>query len=471
MSLNTGQVIHNRYRIVKLLGQGGFGAVYKAWDTTLNGPCALKESLDLSSANQQQFALEASLLFNLRHPNVPRVFDQFNIAGQGQYLVMDFIEGEDLQAVVDRTGQAIPEAQAVKWITQICDALTYLHSQNPPVIHRDIKPANIKVTPTGQAVLVDFGISKIFSVSRHTATGARAVTPGYSPPEQYVQSMTTDARSDVYALGATLYSLLTGAAPVESTGRNIGVPIPPPRSFNVTVSPQVEQAVMKALEMKPTDRHQTAQEFKASLQISKTQFAPLPFSPSTPPAQVAPSPPRNPTSVWAIMGGTAVGTFLVGALVIGVGLAILFNLPVPTRTPIYSTPSVASTSTLSPTSTQRIQTPTVPRAFPTDTSFSIATSIPAQSQGCPGTRPTRLRVGDRAYVSFDPPDPNRVRLGPGTQYAVLGQIMPGEYVTILEGPSCANNWTWWRVRSESSGLTGWTSEGDINDYWLVPQGK
>ena len=164
MTLNSGATLHNRYRIVKLITQGGFGTLYKAWDTTLGRSCALKENLESSPATQRQFLREAKILGNLVHPNLPRVTDYFSIPGQGQYLIMDYIEGQDLQEMLEAIGTNSPsggrltETQTLPWIYQICDALSYLHSQNPPVIHRDIKPANIKITQDGRATLVDFGI-------------------------------------------------------------------------------------------------------------------------------------------------------------------------------------------------------------------------------------------------------------------------------------------------------------------------
>lgn len=215
MALNTGQILHSRYRIVKRLGEGGFGAVYRAWDINLNGPCAIKENFDASPAAYSQFAREASLLYNLRHPNLPRVIDHFSVPGQGQYLVMDYIDGEDLQHKIDQAAGPLPEAQAIKWILQVCEALIYLHSRTPPIIHRDIKPANVRITPDGTAMLVDFGIAKVYDPERRTTLGAQAVTPGYSPFEQYGQK-STDVRTDVYALGATLYAALTGQEPPES---------------------------------------------------------------------------------------------------------------------------------------------------------------------------------------------------------------------------------------------------------------
>ncbi len=192
MTLTTGMVLNNRYRIVKLLAQGGFGAVYRAWDLNLKIACALKENLSVTPDAQKQFDREATLLASLQHPNLPRVTDHFSIPGQGQYLVMDFVEGEDLQQILDRTRTPIPEHQALAWVDQVCDALSYLHTHYPPIIHRDIKPANIKITPQGRAILVDFGIAKALAPNAKTTQGARAITPGYSPPEQYGQGSTDD---------------------------------------------------------------------------------------------------------------------------------------------------------------------------------------------------------------------------------------------------------------------------------------
>lgn len=264
MRLDTGQVINNRYRIVKLLGQGGFGAVYRAWDTNLNIAVALKENLDTTPEAQRQFSREATVLWGLSHPNLPRVSDHFTIAGRGQYLVMELIEGDDLETIIAREGR-INEQQAVAWIGQIADALTYLHTQPEPVIHRDIKPANIRITPAGKAYLVDFGLVKLYEQHQKTTMGARAVTPGYSPPEQYGQG-DTNAQSDIYALAATLYNALTGIDPVESVRRWVsGVELQPVRYLNSTVSAHIANAIEKAMDMSPTQRFATARQFNLSL--------------------------------------------------------------------------------------------------------------------------------------------------------------------------------------------------------------
>ena len=200
MPLQTGQVLEQRYRIEALLGQGGMGAVYRAIDLKFNTPVALKENLTVTPDSQRQFTREAGLLHQLRHPNLPRVTDHFTIAGQGQYLVMDYVEGEDLKGLLRRQGP-LPEPRALNWICQVLDALEYLHSRQ--VIHRDVKPANVKITPQGQVFLVDFGLAKVYDPGQETTIGARGATPGYAPPEQYGQGR-TDARSDVYSAGATL---------------------------------------------------------------------------------------------------------------------------------------------------------------------------------------------------------------------------------------------------------------------------
>ena len=172
MPLTAGQVLNNRYRIVRLLGQGGFGAVYRAWDLSFSLAVAVKENLRSRRKRSASSCARRRLLRTLRHPNLPASPIIFSIPGQGQYLVMDYVEGDRPAGDAGRNpGKPLPEAQVLGWIAEICDALTYLHSQNPPVIHRDIKPANIKITPQGKAMLVDFGIAKVFDPQFTTTHG------------------------------------------------------------------------------------------------------------------------------------------------------------------------------------------------------------------------------------------------------------------------------------------------------------
>ncbi|WP_374686768.1 bifunctional serine/threonine-protein kinase/formylglycine-generating enzyme family protein [Promineifilum sp.] len=245
--MNTGDVLQNRYRIVRQVGQGGFGAVYRAWDTSLKLPVAVKENLDTGPTAQRQFEQEAILLANLSHPGLPRVTDHFVVPGQGQYLVMEFVEGKSLGDMLNERGGPLGEAEVLPWLRQLCDALEYLHSRTPPVIHRDIKPQNVIITAEGRAVLVDFGISKRFDPNQATTIGARAITPGFSPPEQYGQGK-TDARSDIYALGATFYALLTGQEPPESVHLIGGsAALPSPRQINPALSRGMEAVILDAM--------------------------------------------------------------------------------------------------------------------------------------------------------------------------------------------------------------------------------
>jgi len=264
MVLTTGDVLHNRYRVAKLLAQGGFGTLYRAWDLSLSRPCVVKENLAASSDAQRQFLREAKILANLSHENLPRVTDYFLIQNQGQYLVMDYVEGQDLDKVLEDRGSPLSEDRVLGWCRQICDALTYLHSQKPPVIHRDVKPANIRITPEGKAVLVDFGIAKVYDAASKTTQGAQAVSPGYSPYEQYGKGK-TDARTDIYALGATIYALLTAQEPVESIQRVVKDPLPPPRQLIPGLSLRTSAALMRALQMDPSQRFQSAADFKLAI--------------------------------------------------------------------------------------------------------------------------------------------------------------------------------------------------------------
>ncbi len=264
MTIERGSRLINRYRIVEILGQGGMGSIYRAVDDNLGVEVAVKENLFTSDEYARQFRREAVILANLRHPNLPRVTDHFVIDGQGQYLVMDFIEGEDLRERIDRQG-LLSDADTVILGTQVCEALSYLHSRQPQVVHRDIKPGNIKITPSGNIVLVDFGLAKVTQGSQVTSTGARAMTPGYSPPEQYGTAR-TDHRSDIYSLGASLYMALTGELPEDALARAMGqIELTGVRKRNPKVSRRLASVIEKAMELRPEQRYQTAEDFKKAL--------------------------------------------------------------------------------------------------------------------------------------------------------------------------------------------------------------
>ncbi len=258
MTLSEGQLLQGRYQIEQSVARGGYGAVYRAFDTTLNRICAVKENLALGPQAESRFAQEAQLLARLHHPNMPRVIDHFLVPERGQYLVMDYVEGRNLQEILRHRLRPLGQDEALAIIYQVCAVLSYLHNQSPPIVHRDVKPQNIIVTPSGPAMLVDFGTSKVVyeeaGPGAETLMGLRGITPGFAAPEQYGMAP-TDARCDVYSTGATLYALLTGHAPVDALLRLTDkLALPPIRQFNGAVSPAIEQVVLKALEPSVTQR-------------------------------------------------------------------------------------------------------------------------------------------------------------------------------------------------------------------------
>lgn len=291
MTLEKDILLQNRYRIIEILGQGGMGSVYRAIDENLGVAVALKENLFTTDEYARQFRLEAVILANLRHPNLPRVSDHLVLGDQGQYLIMDFIEGEDLRARMERLGM-LTDDDAVHIGASICDALTYLHTRKPPILHRDIKPGNVKITPDGHIFLVDFGLAKVYqNASQATTTGARAMTPGYSPPEQYGTAR-TDPRTDIYSLGATLYAALSGVIPEDGLARAMdNAQLTPLRKRNPKVSRRLAAAIEKAMAVDPSDRFQFADDFKQALlsSKSKTQQAPGHYTIAPPPPEEFPA--------------------------------------------------------------------------------------------------------------------------------------------------------------------------------------
>ena len=249
------------------------GAVYRAFDINLGVGVAVKENLFTTEEYARQFRREATILASLRHPNLPRVTDHFVMESEGQYLVMDFIEGDDLRQRLERQG-SVPEAEALPWFMEICDALVYLHSRTPPILHRDIKPGNLKITPDGRAILVDFGLAKVVDESGSTTTGAKAMTPGFSPPEQYGTGR-TDPRTDIYSLGATMYATLSATIPEDSLERAMGrEQLTPLRKRIPEIAPATARATEKALEVRPEARYQTVAEFAAALTSSSGSSRP-----------------------------------------------------------------------------------------------------------------------------------------------------------------------------------------------------
>lgn len=272
LMLSPETILQGRYRIIRQLGQGGMGAVYEAIDQRLDTTVALKETLFTDERLRKQFEREARLLARLHHPALPRVSDHFS-EEEGQFLVMQFIPGDDLAEMMNRKHGPFPADQVLTWADQLLDALDYLHTQDPQIVHRDIKPQNLKLTSRGQIILLDFGLAKgqAGDISRVT-TGASifGYTPNYAPLEQ-IQGLGTDSRSDLYSLGATLYHLMTGVKPPDALTRAAALvngqpdPLTPASEANQAVAPDVDTVLAMAMAQGREQRYATAADMRKAL--------------------------------------------------------------------------------------------------------------------------------------------------------------------------------------------------------------
>ena len=265
-------VLQGRYRIVRQLGQGGMGAVYESVDQRLDTTVALKETLFTDERLSKQFEREARLLARLHHPALPRVSDHFSEA-EGQFLVMQYIPGDDLSEMMARKRGPFPVAQVLTWADQLLDALDYLHTQDPQIVHRDIKPQNLKITARGQIILLDFGLAKgqAGDISRITTSASIfGYTPNYAPLEQ-IQALGTDTRSDLYSLGATLYHLMTGVKPPDALTRAAAIvngqpdPLLRASEVNSEIAPELDHVLAKAMAQNREQRYATAAEMRKAL--------------------------------------------------------------------------------------------------------------------------------------------------------------------------------------------------------------
>ncbi|OGO44802.1 MAG: hypothetical protein A2W37_13280 [Chloroflexi bacterium RBG_16_63_12] len=415
MPLQIDSLLRDRYRITAELGRGGMGAVCKGYDDNLGVEVAIKENLFVSPEAERQFKREASLLATLRHPNLPRVTDHFVIPNEGQYLVMDFIAGEDAKAILEKNGGPLPEDQVVRWARELLDALHYMHTRPQPIIHRDIKPGNIKITPEGRAVLVDFGLAKLHDPKSTTTVGAKSLTPGFAPPEQYGMGR-TEPRTDIYALGATLYALLTNQLPADSLEQAMGQKkLVPLRQLNPNVSPSVAEAIERALELKPEDRFASAFDFAAAL-AQATRAAPV--TPPTQPDTVArasetvpradATPPAAPTvQVVRPRPAWVIPVIVVAVLALGGGAAYfatggfksLGAAPTATSAPTVAVPEATNTSAaVVVVSTDTPAPPTDTPVPPTDTP-APPTEIPTITPTFTPAMTPRGGGGQIAFVS------------------------------------------------------------------------
>ena len=270
--LTPDTILQSRYRIVRHLGQGGMGAVYEAVDLRLGHTVALKQTLTSDEELWKQFEREARLMARLNHPVLPCVSDYFT-EGNRAFFVMQFIQGDDLARILVQQPGPLPRNVVVAWADQLLDALIYLHSRDRQIIHRDIKPHNLKISSEGRIVLLDFGLAKSQPKDSNDSDSCVSVvgyTPRYAPLEQ-IQDLGTSPRSDIYALGATLYHLFTGVRPPDALTRAAALinsnpnPLKPANEINSAVGPELAAILSKAMAQNPDERYAGAVEFREAL--------------------------------------------------------------------------------------------------------------------------------------------------------------------------------------------------------------
>lgn len=269
--IKPGTILQDRYLVGKQIGSGGMGAVYLAIDMRFESQVAIKETFYNDDALSEAFEREARLLNNLHHPVLPHVSDFFT-ENEVHFLVMEYIEGEDLAEIL-KTGNPLPAANVLHWANQLLDALDFLHSQNLPIIHRDIKPQNLKITPRGDIILLDFGLAKFESAERQNEHSVFGYSRTYSPLEQ-IEGTGTDARSDIFSLGATGYHLLAGRPPVGALKRAAAIidgkgdPLQPVSDFNPEINQSIVHILETALALNPTERYGSALAMRTAIEYA-----------------------------------------------------------------------------------------------------------------------------------------------------------------------------------------------------------
>ena len=420
-ALKAGQLIGKRYRAIAMLGEGGFGEVWKAEDEMLGRMVALKvissEKLERSSPEQQQqfierFKREARTLASLKHIHILPIFDHGE-TNEARYLVIPFHEGGTLEERLKRTPLTLAEAD--RYFSQLAQALDYAHSQK--IIHRDLKPSNVLLDENDNVLLADFGISKLLedSAARLTQTGTAIGTPDYMSPEQFKGITLDDGRSDVYSLGVMLFEMAVGHPPFIADNKwtlaqkHIADAPPIPSSLNPILTPEIDTVILKALAKDPNDRFRTSAEFLSAWKIAIGQpelgysLAPTNvrmtamntavFKPST--SDVKKTAPKNVSSPTAgVVTGLLVGATVVCVLFVGGGWLIFGGQKfiVPATQPVPSaTMTLTLTATAVPTATTVATRTSTPTHTPTPTpafgggNFGVATVIFKECRGKEGS--------------------------------------------------------------------------------------
>lgn len=431
--LEPDTLIHNRYRIVRLIAEGGMGAVYEAIDTRLNHLVALKQTRVQGEQASKAFQREAQLLARLKHPALPNVSDFFT-DDAGQFLVMEYVPGDDLGTLIKKQGQPISVDMALDWTNQILQVLRFLHTQDPPVIHRDIKPENLKRASDDHIVLLDFGLAKGSEALRTRLADTRSVmgyTLQYAPPEQ-VQGSGTDARSDLYSLAATMYYLLAGHSATSATERAAALtqkqpdPLRPLHIVNPAIPESFSTVIHRAMALNAAKRFASAQEMQQALHKVSTSST----------ARTSDTPPW----MMPLLAGV-VGVVVIVLISI---VVLLFNTPPPPPPPSApGTPTTAQTS-FSPETTAHQTTspssePPLDQTVPSlDLPVHIGTPIPMPVDAISPSNVDRVELlaqwqetGNVLSIVFSP-DKETVALASDT-IINLRRVSDGELLHTLEG--------------------------------------
>ncbi len=405
MPLLPGELLNQRYRILHVLAVGRYGVTYRAWDVAAGQNVAIKEYLDTAVATQRLFRTAARRLSELSHPQLPRILDHFALEESGQYLVSAYIDGIDLQTLLQQYGP-LPGERVAPWLQAICQPLAYLHQKKQ--LHLDIKPANIRLTPTGELFLVDTGLPEL---------GVRPHLPGFGAPEQQIQEE-VGVTADIYSLGATLYTLLTGKAPAPALGREGGLEeIRPAREVNPNVEPYLSVVAARAMSLRPDARYESAGAFAQALARPAgypTPLVPMPRRVPDPPVNV-PRPRltrqrRKQIEQRAIVGLTAVLVILLLAMFAVSQINVAqrnANLGESEATATFVSAVIAAATQLAPTRTPTPE-PTLPPT-PTPEPFISKTGarmiyVPAgrarmgNDEGRQDEQPSRMVYLDAYYI-------------------------------------------------------------------------
>ncbi|MEI6180663.1 MAG: SUMF1/EgtB/PvdO family nonheme iron enzyme [Chloroflexales bacterium] len=490
--LQPGALIIERYRIVRQVGQGGMGAVYEATDIRLRLHVALKQMLITDPQYAHAFEHEAILLANLKHVRLPKVTDHFSDTS-GQFLVMEYVPGDDLATLLQQQHGPFPVTQVLAWADQLLDLLEYLHNRTPPVLHRDIKPGNLKVAQDGTLMLLDFGIAKGSLAQTHLTSDHSifGYSEDYSPLEQ-IQGTGTEARSDLYAVGATLYHLLVGTLPPNALTRVSSLvneqpdPLRPPHEQNPAIPQTVSAVLMQALSIQLKHRPASATVLRTLLAPSLAgappattltqaisllgsaprQAAQPPIAIGTPTIAVRPPPATPKGPPFLLWSGMLLAVVLVGAFLVLANRGGTPVAPPPTSAPAVATVVVAE----APTAVQPTLVPTALPSTPT-TAPTVSPSATTAPTALPAWVPEMVEVPVGSFL-MGSSDANAEWKGEKPQHTLtlptywIGktEVTNAQFRPFVEGDGYTNRDYWTEA--------GWTWRQANNvtrpEYWNGP---